>query len=611
MSQRQTRLQGLQNQIRRLEGRLMDLRRRSDRYSQLRLIFFLLATLLSGAIFFLWGAWQWAVALAPLFTPFVVMVYVHRQIDESVTRHQIWLRLKVTHVARMTLDWEHIPATLPIPSRLEHPFAFDLDLIGERSLHQLLDTAVSQEGSRRLRDWLLDTAVDPAHLAERKARVQELCRLPLFRDKLLLNASLVMTLQDEKWVGQQLLDWLSSHPASPALERILRLLGLLSLVNVSLLGLNLLGLAPALWPFSWLLYGAVFLTQMRETGSLFRDALLLADNLEKLDKVFHFLETYRYGRNRRLMALCAPFLDRDNRPSHHLQQVRRMVTAAGLQQHPLMGLLLNLFVPWNYYFAYRMDQCKRDLSTLLPTWLDTWFELEALNSLAAFAYLNPDYVLPELLGDMAVFEAQQLGHPLIGAEERVGNDFSVKGLGSVAIITGSNMAGKSSFLRALGVNLCLAYAGGPVVATTLRISHFRLFTSIRVADSVTDGFSFFYAEVRRLKALLDELQRPHERPLFFLIDEIFRGTNNRERLVGSRDYICALVGGNGTGAIATHDLELVKLADDLPLITNYHFRDAVEDGRMVFDYQLRPGPCPTTNALKIMQLAGLPVKSGE
>ena len=157
-------------------------------------------------------------------------------------------------------------------------------------------------------------------------------------------------------------------------------------------------------------------------------------------------------------------------------------------------------------------------------------------------------------------------------------------------------------------NLALAYAGGPVVAQSFAARLFRLYTSIRVSDSVTDGFSYFYAEVRRLQGLLAALEEADERPLFFLIDEIFRGTNNRERLIGSQSFVQALVGGRGVGLIATHDLELVKLADENTAVSNFHFRDDVVDGQMVFDFRLRPGPCPTTNALKIMRLAGLPVK---
>jgi DNA mismatch repair ATPase MutS len=207
-----------------------------------------------------------------------------------------------------------------------------------------------------------------------------------------------------------------------------------------------------------------------------------------------------------------------------------------------------------------------------------------------------------------LFSGKDLGHPLIPDEKKVTNDFTINELGEVIIITGSNMAGKSTFLRILGVNLCLAYAGGPVNASMLQTSLFRLFTCIRVADSVIDGYSYFYAEVKRLRALLDALAEPDQLPVFFLVDEIFRGTNNRERLIGGRSYIRALVGNNCIGAISTHDLELVKLAEIVPQIKNHHFREEVIDGRLVFDYVLRPGPCPTTNALKIMQMEGLPVE---
>jgi len=176
------------------------------------------------------------------------------------------------------------------------------------------------------------------------------------------------------------------------------------------------------------------------------------------------------------------------------------------------------------------------------------------------------------------------------------------------MITGSNMSGKSTFLKTLGINLSLAFAGGPVCADHLETSPLRLFACIKVGDSVTDGFSFFYAEVKRLKTLLEELRNEQAFPLFFLIDEIFKGTNNRERLIGSRAYIRALVGQKGFGAISTHDLELTALAEAFPQIHNYHFREEVVDGKMVFDYKIHSGPCPTTNALKIMQLAGLPVE---
>jgi len=179
------------------------------------------------------------------------------------------------------------------------------------------------------------------------------------------------------------------------------------------------------------------------------------------------------------------------------------------------------------------------------------------------------------------------------------------------LITGSNMAGKSTFLRTMGINLCLAYSGAPVNATSLRVSLFEIYACIKVSDSLADGYSYFYAEVRRLQGLLARLQAKPTLPMFFLIDEIYKGTNNEERLIGSTAYIHALVGQNCVGAISTHDLELVKLSASLPMLQNYHFREDVRDGQMIFDYKLHDGPCPTRNALKIMKLAGLPTSWDE
>jgi DNA mismatch repair ATPase MutS len=171
------------------------------------------------------------------------------------------------------------------------------------------------------------------------------------------------------------------------------------------------------------------------------------------------------------------------------------------------------------------------------------------------------------------------------------------------------MAGKSTFIKTVGTNLCLGYAGAPVCAERWLSVPFRLHTCIRITDSIVDGFSYFYAEVKCLKALLNALESDDPLPLLYLIDEIFRGTNNRERLLGSRAFIRALVGKEGIGLLATHDLELAGLADRYAQLQNYHFKDAVADGRLVFDYRIHPGPSPTTNALRIMQMEGLPVES--
>jgi len=237
--------------------------------------------------------------------------------------------------------------------------------------------------------------------------------------------------------------------------------------------------------------------------------------------------------------------------------------------------------------------------------------LEALCGLASFAWINPDYVLPEIREEGAIFETQSLGHPLLSPEARVCNDFSLQKLGEVALITGSNMAGKSTFIKTVGINLCLAYAGGPVNARSLRTRLLRLHSCIRISDSISQGYSYFYAEVKCLQRLLEMLREDEAPPVLYLIDEIFRGTNNRERYLGSRSFVRSLAGARGSGLIATHDLELAKLEEETSAVRNLHFEDRVQKGRLEFDFLLRSGPSRSTNALKIMRLEGLPVDEDE
>ena len=593
----------------RLDRRQQRLQDQSDSLTRIRLVLFILGALLSGVLFLSWGpvVWLWGTLL--LMTPFIFTVRTHRGIDQGLRRNRLWLAIKGTHLARLQLDWGQIPTSLPVPDQFEHPFALDLDLLGPRSLHQLMDTAVTQEGSLRLRQWLLHNDPDPDWISRQQARVAELREMSRFRDKLRLHGGLIDSTNDEKWVGQRLRDWLSAAADQRRLGLLLLALSVLSAVVLPLFWLNMSGQLGAWWLLPWLVYAGLYAgLGLRWVSTLFADALFLQNGMATLIGVFSFLERFPYGRMPLVEEMCAPFLGAE-RPSAHIRRARWVIAGVGVRQNPLLGLLINAFVPWDLLFGYLLSRIKQNLAQQLPGWLEIWVELEALSALATFGWLQgPASVFPYIVRDeRPVLQAKGLGHPLIPANQRIGNDYNSDQPGAVSIITGSNMAGKSSFLRALGCNLALAGAGAPVVAQSLAISPMRLYASIRVTDSLADGISFFYAEVRRLQALLAALAEVDKKPLFFLIDEIFRGTNNRERLIGSRAYIRALAEGVGAGVIATHDLELVQLAEERPSIRNYHFRDEVVDGVMIFDYILHPGPCPTTNALKIMLLAGLPV----
>ncbi|MEM7034709.1 MAG: hypothetical protein AAF629_34535 [Chloroflexota bacterium] len=614
-SQNRTRV--IQNQIHRLEARLGMLYRRSSRLSQVRLGVFVIGAILVVASYWFSNSWVLGlISLAVWLTAFGALVFSHQQLETTILKHQIWVQMKAAQIARFNLDWAAIPPASGGRATAEHPFARDLDLTGERSLHRLLDTAVSLEGSERLQEWLFETDPTFEQVQRRQTLVKALVPLHLFRHKLRLYGLLANTGYGSWQQGDRLREWLTIDEGQQALRLILILSASLVPVNLILFVLNIIGVLPRYWIFSLAIYLGLAILRWQDVVNVFSNGLILQNSLQRLEGVFRHIEQFPLKRYPPLHDLCQPFLQPENRPSTQLKQISRLVVAVGLTQNPAIAVLFNLLVPWNLYFSYRLNAAKATIAQSLPVWLEVWFDLEAASSLAEFAYLNPDYAFPTVAASTdqdkrIFFQAKTLGHPLLPREEKVCNDFEITKRGQVSIVTGSNMAGKSSFLRTLGINLRLAYAGGPVNATHFQTIVFRLFSSLNVSDSVTDGISYFYAEVRRLKALLVALEDNHDYPLFFLIDEIFRGTNNRERYLGSQAFIRSLVDQNGSGLIATHDLELVKLADDLDAITNYHFRDSVEGGRMTFDYKLHPGPCPTTNALKIMQIEGLPFPNNQ
>lgn len=607
---KQERLTAYERQAERLERRLLALDHDNSRLWQTQVAIFSF-----GAILFIFTFnITPLLGFASIILPLIIFYFVTRRHDKlrkSFVKHRFLLQLTKTQVARMQLDWENIPAVDIDSDQTDHPFEFDLDITGRRSLLQLINTGVTFEGRRRLCSWLLERQPDRDTICERQTFIRELASLKSFRERFILHSILATRFIDDAWDEQKLLEWLNQPQKVTTLSSLI-IPTILSACLIATVLLYLFAQTPLLWcALPAVLSLGYYLSTKSRRGSLTVDALYLRSSLQALGIISEFLESYRYGKHAQLRRLCEPFFrNPDRRPSVLVQRLSKLADAARLESAEWLGLLVNTLLPWDTYVAYRIGKYKAIVAEMLPEWLDSWFELEALCSLANFMHLNPTFVMPTFAKqssqDAIVFEAKGLGHPLIEDQKRVVNDFATHHTGEIVLITGSNMAGKSTFLRTLGINLCLAYAGAPVNAQAFRTSFFEIYACIKVTDSIADGYSYFYAEVRRLRGLLSRLEEGPRYPIFFLIDEIFKGTNNRERLTGSTAYIHALAGKRCLGAISTHDLELVKLSEMLPQIKNFHFREDVVDGRMVFDYKLRQGPCPTTNALKIMQLEGLP-----
>ena len=336
-------------------------------------------------------------------------------------------------------------------------------------------------------------------------------------------------------------------------------------------------------------------------GSVFERGLGLSHHLAQLTPLFAAVER-RARVSDRIRELC-PMTSMAG-PAKESKRVDRVLAIVGVKTNPLLHLLLNAFCPWSSVGSWLLERRRRRIHESFPICMSELAQIEALGSVVIFDhYQTSNY--PTLNSARLSFDG--VFHPLIDRKVVVANDFAFSAKDSLGLLTGSNMSGKSTFLRAVGLNQILANMGAPVFAEAMATKPMNVETCIEVSDSLRDGVSYFYAEVRRLKSLIDHAKRGGA--VLYLIDEIFRGTNNRERHIGSRAVVKTLARAEGSqGFVSTHDLELTALADLEPAVVNLHFRETVEGGKMAFSYRLHPGPSPTTNALRIMEMEGLPVE---
>lgn len=602
----------LERLIARADRLLERARQVSSNFSRWRVVIFLTGVVCSVVPYKLGWFDLGNAALGVFFVIFMIVARYHNRLEDRMHRVRLWRKIKRVNLARSRSEWSGIPERT-IPASADHPYAADLDIIGSCSLLRMLDTTISSIGRDRLASWLLDQPPERTNWQSRQSLAKELAHLPLFRDRLALEASLI----DETEIdGHRIRASLQTTASFPGLGPLLVIQSILAASTLALVLLYLITNLPGYWVLSFTIYAAVFILTLGRSASVFSQALSQHRELDKLGAVFGYLEHRRYTTTPYLAQLCEPLIRGDRRPSQYIRRLARIFHALSIRAHPLVHLTLNALCPWDLFFTDRLERVRKDVLSEVPVWLDTLANLEAATALGTFAFLNPDYHWPSPIsssvpahadGRLAAVVARALGHPLIPSTARITNDLELRGLGRILIITGSNMSGKSTFLRTLGVNICLAQAGAPVCAASFEWSWVRLHSCIRVDDSLEAGLSFFYAEVKRLKRILDAVRDQSMPAVLFLIDEIFKGTNNRERLIGSCAFLRALASSNGFGLISTHDLELAEMEHEIPHATNAHFQETVDANILTFDYRLRPGPCPTTNALRIMAQEGLPV----
>jgi DNA mismatch repair ATPase MutS len=309
----------------------------------------------------------------------------------------------------------------------------------------------------------------------------------------------------------------------------------------------------------------------------------------------------------RLVELQAALRADGEPPSRRLQELSHLIDRLDSTKNQLFGIIAP-FLLWTTQTAFQVERWRWQTAAALPRWVEAVGEIEALTSLAGYAFENPDDPFPEVVAEGPLFEGAGLGHPLLPRKTCVTNDVSLSGAQRLLLVSGSNMSGKSTFLRTVGVNAVLALAGAPVRAERLRLSPLAIGATLRIQDSLQAGRSRFYAEITRLRQVIDLTQGPL--PLLYLFDEILHGTNSHDRRIGTEGILHTLLERPAIGLVTTHDLALTQIAANLePLARNVHFEDQLEGGTLHFDYRLRPGVVTHSNALALMRAVGIQVSA--
>jgi hypothetical protein len=584
------------------------------RYSRLRLLSFGAAAVLA--------AWAWhrgtapgtpvvAVAASAAFAAFMVLVRKHARVLERLARAEAGLRLAAIGRARLARDWQALPEVPPPPPvDLEsHPYARDLDLFGHASLTTWLGATATADGARLLRGWLLAPAA-PAGIVERQTAVDELAPRREWRESLAIEGTLTALGPSEL---SRFLEW-TAVPES-AVPPVMRVLAVLLPASVLLLlALYLGGGVDGAW---WLApLGLNVILSFVYAPKMFRTFDRVAIGEQALTRYGTMLDLVCSSNwtSPLLAGLHAAMCDGTPAPS----AVRRIAGLAAWSELRRGAALLHFpvqaFTLWDFHVLLAMERWRRRSGVQVRVWLDSLGTFDALSTLATVRADEPDWAMPQVDSSADRYAGTAVAHPLIAAVRRVANDVEVGPPGTLLLVTGSNMSGKSTLLRAIGVNAVLAQAGAPVCSASLRMPPVEIQTSIRVQDSLELGLSYFMAALARLKQIVDAADRhrggipdaPRPPALLYLLDEVLQGTNSVERGLAVRAVAQHLLDAGAIGAMTTHDL---ALAGEEPLRSSAalaHFTEQVgSDGTMTFDYRLRAGLATSTNALRLMQAIGI------
>ena len=486
-------------------------------------------------------------------------------------------------------------------ARTGHDFSYDLDVFGASSLFQYLNRTCTGYGREVLAGWLSDPYSVSSSLEIRQKTIREISARHSWRQKFLASG---MNKSLEKTHISGLTAWLKKESvinSSVFRKSIIWILPSLTLLSLILMITGLLHYAVFISLF--LLNAFIIFFNLRKSSFIHEELTGRFRFLSSLGKLLNLVEKEPFD-SPVINKMKTDITGSGKSAVASLEDLSRIIRAFDSRLNIIVGSVLNGLLLWDLHCIRRLEKWRSLYSNQFPLWLEMLGQVDAFISLGNYAYNNPAFVFPSFSEDGIPFYARQLGHQLINPASRVCNDFILPGRGRICIISGANMAGKSTFLRSVAVNFILAMAGAPVCATELRFAPVKLFTSMRTTDSLSSGESYFYAELKRLKLLEEKLTAGEN--IFFILDEILKGTNSEDKSQGSRLFINRVISLGGTGLIATHDTSLGTMETEHPdVIINKCIEVDIDGENISFDYKLRDGIASKRNAVLLMRQMGI------
>lgn len=582
--------------------RLENLSQTINRLGNVRLVTFLAGSGLA-LFFYLKHSASLSISLAILTVlSFAALVIWHQALRKRQRYLQALLQTYGQALSRLNGEWKAFEDSGEEFKDPAHPFSDDLDLFGVGSLFQWINTAKTFRGRETLKGWLSEPPADPGTIQHRQESIQELAKNLAWRQRFLAEASMTKQLLSSP---KSLIEWGKTLDSNYRRIEVLILARALPTITSIFFLLYLVSARVSFWyPLVGCLIQALILFAGKQRGKVLNAVSSYKDSLKIYETMLERFEK-RSFQSKYLLSLKKGLCDREGKSAY--DQIRKLASLSDLiaNRNNAMFLFINILTLWDIQCMISLETWKEKSGRSLNRWLDTIAELEALSSLSIIHFDHPDWEFPKISSESSGIEAVKLGHPLL--KKAVRNDLSIEKRSGILLITGSNMSGKSTLLRTVGINLVLSYAGAPVCAQSLSGPRLQIYTCMRVSDNLGENISSFYAELLRIKQIVSASKTEKEN-VFFLLDEIFKGTNSQDRHAGARVLIRQLSKEGSMGMVSTHDLELGDLERESDRkIRNYHFREYFKNDEIQFDYKLRAGVSTTRNAMYLIKMAGIEV----